>query len=111
MYMMKTLAYPYVHYGSITWISMPEHRKRVNKIHHLARRRALRLPRGYTNTYMNQFIPDMDIAELCTNINQKWYNKKKDEPSIAEAINTINKKANTKKYTMGVRESPLTLIS
>ena len=111
MHMMKTLAYPYVQYGSITWIARPEHRKTVNKIHHLARRRALRLPRGYTNTYMNQFLPEMDIAEWCTNINKKWYNKKKDEPSVAEAINTINKKANAKKYTMGVRESPLTIIS
>ena len=53
----------------------------------------------------------MDIAEWCTNINKKWYNKKKDEPSIAEAIHTIKKKANAKKYTMGVRESPLTIIS
>ena len=111
MHMMKTLTYPYVQYGSITWIARQEHRKTVNKIHHLARRRALRLPRGYTNTYMNQFLPEMDIAEWCTSINKKWYNKKKDEPSVAEAINTINQKANAKKYTMGVRESPLTIIS
>ena len=111
MHMMKTLAYPYINYGSITWIARPEHRKTVNMIHHLARRRALRLPRGYTNTYMDQFLPDMDIAEWCTNINKKWYNNKKDEPSIAEVVNTINKRPNAKVYKMGVRDSPLTIIA
>ena len=111
MHMMTTLAYPYVQHGSITWISRPEHRKTVNGIHYLARRRALRLPGGYTKTYMNQFLPDMDIAEWCTNINKKWYNKNRDETSIADVVNTISRHANAKKYKVGVRDSPLQLIS
>lgn len=89
MHMMKTLAFPYLNYGSITWIASDTHRDSINKVYYEARRRALKLPRGHSNTYMRQFLPDMDIAEWCTNINKKWYARSKDHPSIANTVNSI----------------------
>ena len=109
MNMMKTLAFPYLLYGSITWISKDHHRKGVNKVYYDARRRALKLPRGTSNTYMRQFLPDLDIAEWCTNINKKWYARTKDQPSIAKTVNTIYATKSRKKYKK-IYNSPLGLL-
>ena len=110
IHMMKTLAIPYLLYGSITWIAMEKHRQSINRVFNLARRRALKLCRGRSNTYMRQFIPDMDIAQWCININKKWYEKAKDLPSVKHTVNTIVPINNRKKRKVGVIPSPLTCL-